>query len=279
MSTTDNSKPAFAGARLAFLTMHDKLPLVAPALTPLGFVLELATGFDTDQLGTFSGDIARQLTPVEAALKKAWLATELSGCRYGLGSEGSFGGGPMPGLVNWDQEILALIDRDSGQQIIASAAGPVGVGPIIVQNEAELRLALSRETPGQARILQLAGGQFHKGLTDADEIVSLLRRQGWQDGTELQLQPDLRAMCCPQRQQYIGKAAVQLAQQLQQQCPQCQAPDFTIKQREPGLLCQICHTPTSLIRHQHLRCDCCGYQQSREITELADPAHCPLCNP
>lgn len=279
MSMTDNSRPTFAGARLAFLTMHDKLPLVAPALTPLGFVLELASGFDTDQLGTFSGDIARQLTPVEAALKKAWLATELSGCRYGLGSEGSFGGGPMPGLVNWDQEILALVDRDSGQQIIASAAGPVGVGAIVVQNEAGLRIALSQDTPGQARILQLAGGQFRKGLTDADEIVSLLRGQGWQDGSALQLQPDLRAMCCPQRQQYIGKAAVQLAQQLQQRCPLCQAPDFSVKQRSAGLPCLVCQTPTNQLQFELLRCDCCGYQHKREIPQLADPMHCPSCNP
>jgi hypothetical protein len=279
MSATEHNKTTFTGARLAFLTMHDKLPLVTPALAPLGFMLELATGFDTDQLGTFSGDIARQLTPVEAALKKAWLAVELTGCRYGLGSEGSFGGGPMPGLVNWDQEILALVDRDSGQRIIASAAGPVGVGPILAQNEAELRLALSRDTPGQGRIIRLSCGQFQKGLTNADEIVSLLREQGWQDGCMLQLQPDLRAMCCPERQQYIGKAAVQLALQLQQRCPKCQAPDFSIKQRSRGLPCLVCQTPTSQVQFEHLRCDCCGYQQTNEITEQADPQYCPCCNP
>lgn len=275
---SEQSQPAFTGCTLAFLTMHDKLPLVAPALSALGFSLQLASGFDTDQLGTFSGEISRRLSPVETALQKARLAIELTGCRFGLGSEGSFGGGPMPGLVNWDQEILALIDSQSGQQIIAVAAGPVGVGRWTFDSEQLLHLALSRETPGQAQILQL-NGHCYKGLTDAAEILALLHQHGWQPGTEISMQPDLRAMHCPERQQYIRKAAEQLASQLLQCCPQCQAPDFTVKQREAGLLCLVCRRPTSLLRFEHYRCDCCGFERRAEIEQYAPPDCCSHCNP
>jgi len=51
--------------------------------------------FDTDQLGTFSGETSRTLSPSDCAARKAHLACELTGLSMGLGSEGSL----MPALM------------------------------------------------------------------------------------------------------------------------------------------------------------------------------------
>lgn len=272
------SAQPFAGATLALLTRHQKLGLVAPALTPLGFQLQLTDAFDTDQLGTFSGEIARTLSPLNAARQKAQLAAELTGARYGLGSEGSFGGGPLPGLLNWDHEILVWLDTTTGQQVVAQAAGAVRVAPVSFHSLDSLSQQLAGAPVGQGWMLQL-DNQLYKGLCSVAQISALLSQSTWFAGQQLTLQPDLRAMHCPERMHYIRQAAQQLAVQLQQRCPNCQAPDFSVKQQQTGLPCACCLTPTTAIHWQQYQCDCCGHQSRQMIEQLADPAVCPRCNP
>ena len=60
---------------IAFLTCHQKETVVAPILEKQGFAIRVENGFDTDALGTFTGETPRTLTQVQAALKKAQLAT------------------------------------------------------------------------------------------------------------------------------------------------------------------------------------------------------------
>jgi hypothetical protein len=64
---------------VALLTKHDKAGMVAPALAPLGLEVLATDGFDTDTLGTFSGEVERTLSPLECARRKARLACELTG--------------------------------------------------------------------------------------------------------------------------------------------------------------------------------------------------------
>ena len=56
----------------------------------------------------------------------------LTGEQFGLGSEGSFGGGPYPGLMNWDEEVICFYDKRTGIAIYVSGSGdPARVpGPI-----------------------------------------------------------------------------------------------------------------------------------------------------
>jgi len=274
--------PSFAGATLALLTRHQKLPLVASALAPLGFNLQLTEAFDTDQLGTFSGEIARTQTPLQAALHKAKLAAELTGARYGLGSEGSFGGGPLPGLLNWDQELLVWFDTQTGQQVVAEASGAVSIRAQPFTTLASLHDILTQAPSGQAWMLQLdttAKQPMYKGLQSQADIEAALTGSGWQSGQSVTLLPDLRAMHCPERQQYIRQAAMQLAAQLQQRCPACGAADFSVKSQQRGLPCASCLTATTAVLWRVQRCDCCGHQLNLRTEQLADPACCPQCNP
>jgi len=50
---------------------------------------------DTDQFGTFTGEVARTGAPADAARAKARLAMSVTGLPYGLASEASYG--PLPG--------------------------------------------------------------------------------------------------------------------------------------------------------------------------------------
>ena len=86
---------------IAFLTQHGKDRLLQPLFTEtMGCSLVRATGYDTDQLGTFTRDLQRPGTQIAAARFKAHKAIELTGLPIGLGSEGTFGADPVGGLLH-----------------------------------------------------------------------------------------------------------------------------------------------------------------------------------
>lgn len=114
----------YRNSAVALLTRHRKAAQVAPALAPLGLQVIETTAFDTNQLGSFSGEIARQQSARDCAREKARRACALTGLRLGIGSEGSFGGGPFPGLLNWDHELLLLHDAQTGRTSPRSRPAP-----------------------------------------------------------------------------------------------------------------------------------------------------------
>ena len=272
------------GRVAGLLTRHGKARMIAPALATVGLSVEATDAFDTDRLGTFSGEVERTLTPLECARRKAQLACELTGLDVGLGSEGSFGGGPMPGLVNWDTELLVLWDRVNAREIVAHAAGPVGVTSVAMESIAELEHKLARFDPAQAWLVRHPGGVV-KGLRGMDAIMEQCMRvglfaSGAAPAKKIMIEPDLRAMHCPERQVYIRQAAEQLAQRLQSHCPRCAAANFWLADAEQGLPCAGCGAPTALPIALIRRCQVCRYD-SREPCgrESADPGDCPWCNP
>jgi hypothetical protein len=98
---------------LALLTRHGKAAAVAGPLAEAGFAVHTVDDWDTDQLGTFTGEVPRPASQLEVAFMKARKAAELSGCRYGLGSEGSFGPDPFVSMSPWYVELLAWWDAQS----------------------------------------------------------------------------------------------------------------------------------------------------------------------
>ncbi len=95
--TADLHHPTYAGQRIALLTQHGKERVIAPVLdAALGCRVERIGCYDTDQLGTFTRDIPRPGSQVDAARTKARIGMALSGLTVGIASEGSFGPDPMP---------------------------------------------------------------------------------------------------------------------------------------------------------------------------------------
>ena len=56
---------------IVLLTCHGKAAAIAPPLATVGGQLRSETSYDTDQLGTFSGEIARSGSQRDAARQKA----------------------------------------------------------------------------------------------------------------------------------------------------------------------------------------------------------------
>jgi hypothetical protein len=103
---------------VAFATMHGKEEAVAKAFARhLAASITVPVGIDTDALGTFTGEVPRAGTIVEAARAKALLAIKLTGLRCGLGSEGSFGPHPYIPFIPRDIEVLLFVDQENDIEI------------------------------------------------------------------------------------------------------------------------------------------------------------------
>lgn len=278
------SRLGIQNKQLALLTKHHKAALIAPSLQAAGFHLLSTDAFDTDTLGTFAGEVSRQQSPLDCARSKAKLAISLTGLSIGLGSEGSFGGGPMPGLVNWDEELLLYLDGQTGQEIVAFAAGPISLAAVLSDDLRILQAHMTQQDTQQGWIVRHANGVI-KGLLGISALEQALTAANLlQNNTALkeqvQLEPDFRAHLCPARQNYIKQAAEQLAARLQALCPKCQAPDFWRKGAERGLPCELCAYPTSQVKYYIKSCSCCDHTEHEAApTMQAAATHCPLCNP
>ncbi|MBF7728794.1 DUF6671 family protein [Pseudomonas sp. N040] len=266
---------------LAFLTKHDKAPLVADCLADIGFAVKTVDSFDTDRLGTFSREVARTGSAHETALTKARLAAQLAGTRYGLGSEGSFGRDPYLRMLPWDSELLCWWDAEQGYAVYASQGGSdTNYAQRWVTSLEDARAFASKAGfPEHALIIGQSGdGVFCKGLRDPAQfeqiVLAILHTQD-----RVWLETDMRAHLNPSRQALIKRAANQLAMRLAINCPACQAAGYSVQQLQPGLACLDCAHPTAQTLSELWLCGACGHAETRYRTGFAEPGHCPQCNP
>ena len=112
------------GQKAVLATMHGKERVIAPILNScFGLDVETCVGLDTDKFGTFSRDIKRLGTSLEAAREKAKAAAELTPmARVAIASEGSFGPSPSLPFVPIGREIVLLLDIDTGFEIVGTDA-------------------------------------------------------------------------------------------------------------------------------------------------------------
>ena len=82
----------FANRKLVITTQHEKERVLAPILEKfLGVTCVTPTKFNTDLLGTFSGEVPRKDDDMTTARKKCLIGMEELNCNLGVASEGSFG--------------------------------------------------------------------------------------------------------------------------------------------------------------------------------------------
>ncbi|MBU3694475.1 MAG: hypothetical protein FGM40_06555 [Rhodocyclaceae bacterium] len=268
--------------RVCLLTRHAKGPAVAPALAAVGFALETIDGFDTDTLGTFSGEVERQGSMRDAALAKARLACELGGCRYGLGSEGSFGGDPFLGMSGWGRELLVWWDAEAGYAVEGFAQGPETNWRAleVADVDAARRFADAVGFPGHGILVGRPGeAWFDKACDTLDTLVARVE-QGLAAGAgPVALQTDMRAHRNPTRMRMISRAASALSSRLSTPCPACAAPGFGPVAPVPGAPCEACGAPTHVPRAERRACPRCGHEQLHALAHRAPPERCDQCNP
>ncbi len=273
--------------------MHGKERALARSFRAgLGAELRLHRA-DTDQLGTFSGDVERPGDAISTCRAKAELGLEATGQTLGLASEGSFGPHPAIPFLAVGQEVLVFIDRERQLTVVEQHLEPRTTFASRSLQLADLHsdalqrwLALVR-FPSHGLIVRPelgpVQGPCFKGIHDARQLERAIRRCAdvGSDGL-VRLESDMRAHCNPTRMASIRRLGFQLVRRLRQPCPACGSPGWGPRESLEGLPCRTCRTPTSLIAAERWRCPACEHSEERprrDGLELADPMHCPWCNP
>lgn len=273
----------YAGRRVALLTQHGKERVIEPAI---GCRVQLASGYDTDLLGTFTRDIPRAGLQIEAARQKARIGMDLAGLPLGLASEGSFGPDPMVGMFAWNVEFVIFIDDEQGLEIVGHAQGEASHVHLLTGDWAAAE-AFARQAafPGHHLVVRPEGEndpRLRKGIAAWTELAAAFAwAQAQSASGQVFLESDLRAHANPTRMENIRRAAEDLAARLRSLCPACGAPGFWLVERVAGLPCADCGAPTRETRAEVQGCLTCAHRVTHQRTDptAADPGRCDTCNP
>lgn len=286
MQSLSPSQSDYSGQRVALLTQHGKqVPLGEVLDQSLGCQLVHITKYDTDQLGTFTRDVARKGSQLDAARAKARIGMTLSRLPIGLASEGSFGPDPFSFMLPHNLELLVWIDDRLGIEIVATASGRTNFSHKTVKHwqDAE-HFAKTAGFPEHYLIVRPGDEhhpEFRKGLSNWDSLRDAVT---WalakSPDCQAFIETDMRAFANPTRMQTIRLAAEALIQKLQSHCLACGAPGFARSGIIRGLPCEDCGQPTEEAKADVFRCVSCEYQMvtDRE-TDFADAGKCGYCNP
>lgn len=283
---TGNRHP-YCGRRMVLLTRHGKEAMIGPVLAnTVGARVEGLYDYDTDQLGTFTREIPRRGTQMEAARRKAQIGMELSGCPLGLASEGAFGMDPYAGFMPWNTEIVVFLDTDRGLEITGTVQGPAhNLQRTIHDWQAMRRFAEEAGFPDDRLVLRANdenNPRLRKGIDNWEDLEQVFHQM--LDSSEtgaVFAEHDLRAHCHAPRREMIRQAAMDLAEKLGSLCPACGCPGFWVSDYVRGLPCEWCQAPTREVLADIWSCPYCEHreQQQRPGREFADPGRCDYCNP
>lgn len=278
-----SSHSSYAGRLITFATMHGKEHLAQQAFHDiLGATVSAAGGLNTDQFGTFAGDIPRTLSPRSAARAKARLGMQIAGTTLGLASEGSFSSGFGPLVEN--MEILLFIDKTLGLELVEGAVNVSALpgGRRVDNADSALAFASAAGFPEQGVIVQSTNDNHltvYKNFTqlsDLEETVDMLLT----DQSSVTILPDYRAHKSPARAETIRRLSYQMARRLATPCSLCQAPGFGQVDIERGVPCSDCRSATALIAADLHGCGRCTHRTRIPRGQAtADPQWCDYCNP
>jgi hypothetical protein len=277
----------FAGRKLVIGTKHDKEKVIAPIIEKvIGVNCFIPENFDTDLLGTFTGEIDRQDDPLVTVRKKCLAAMDATNCDLGIASEGSFGAHPVSPFISADEELLIFIDRQNRIEVTArelSTSTNFRAEEITSENQL-LEFASKVGFPTHALILRRSAKDITsitKCINDVDTLKAKFHAL-MNDYGEAFAETDMRAMYNPTRMQVIEGLTKKLADNIRSSCPVCEMPGFNITEVKSGLPCEYCHLPTRSILSWVLQCKHCLHQEVKMYPQgkrYCDPMYCDYCNP
>lgn len=281
----------FKNRSAVLATMHKKERVISPVLNKeLGIQLTVPEGFDSDNFGTFTGDIKRTGNQIEAARMKAHAAMELSGQTLAISSEGSFGSHPVIPFFPFNREIVLLIDKENDLEIVGMATSTEAnhKSSRVHSFEEALAFAESIGFPKTGVVVKVKedskeSSEITKGIIKIEQLEEAFRAISFKsDDKSVYIETDLRAMFNPKRMIVIEAAAIDLVKKVKSLCPECSWPGFQITERVKGLPCGWCNLPTELIKSNIYECKNCGYCKKDDFPNgitKADPGNCQFCNP
>jgi hypothetical protein len=281
-------KPLYAGGVIVLTTHHGKDRALSRVFAAgLGARLQLCDQ-DTDQLGTFSGDIPRLVDAAATCRTKALLGMQATGLRLGLASEASFGPHPAMPMLPVGQELLLFLDQERDLCVLEQRLEwRTNYSHTLLEPGASPEIWLRQvgfPTHGViARPAEPQPGLLFKGLQRSADLAEVLERCRRADPQgRVWLETDMRANCNPTRMRSIRRLGIALVRRLRTPCPECGSPGWGLLDTKPGLPCSDCGTATELTLCEIWGCEQCGArrEQPRGDARLqADPGQCPWCNP
>lgn len=277
----------FADRSLVIATQHGKEQVIAPILSKeFGVHVIVNTHVNTDTQGTFTGTIARTLSPLEAAIKKCELAMDHYQVDLAIASEGSFGQHPSLWFAACDDELVVLVDRKNKWVFKArEISTQTNFEQAQVSNLEELENYLQRvQFPSHQVYCKEKNNNDEWDIKYFSDIQQLKETaaSAWDRGGHLELETDMRAMNNPTRMKVIELATQKLIEIIKTPCPSCHLPGFAISSAIEGLPCSACLEPTQSTKAHQYKCDHCSFEEQRndQITKkFEDPMYCPHCNP
>ena len=259
----------------AIATKHLKEQIIAPQFAQLEIALQVAQ-VDTDLLGTFTGEIERNGTPKEVALRKARLGMQATGLPYGIASEGSIGPDPMVPFLSSDIECLVWVDDLLGIEIVEfHRSMEIVAAHAVIDSGFDLEEFLKKaDFPNHGLIVKSKEG-IVKGITNRADLEKAL------SDNAISIESDLRSQFSPSRQKNIAAVSQQLVGRLAVLCKQCQTPGFGVVGNLYGLECVECKNFVErAVRGKVLGCAKCDYKEEVENERrFVQPADCDYCNP
>jgi hypothetical protein len=277
------------------MTYTDKLVLLASkhhkeqAIEPV-FRQTLACNLcvediDTDQFGTFTGEIPRSLPAYETCILKATYAANEKKYALSVASEGSFGPHPSNPFIPHAHEIMVFVDLEKKWTIGEQLLTPKTNYKMMTINKDTLLDPFLKSAlfPSHALTLQSADRRdvIAKGIHDHHQLHASLS-DGFKKHNELFIATDMRAMMNPTRMQTLAELAEKLAIRIKSLCPGCGVPGFGFKSVNGHLSCGLCRNDTKMHRYEEWGCIQCDYQEQRSRKDrliVADPTFCDYCNP
>ena len=277
----------YANETIYFVTKHGKEEILAPLFQEIGIRCK-RIALDTDQFGTFSGEVERTGSVRETLRKK--ISAAASGFAEGrlfLSSEGSFSSDSLFGFLQSDLESLLLWDRELGTEIYAEYLdrAPVHAEASFGPSDDFHEFLEKIDFPEHATMVSPEGQYMpmFKGLKSEHDVAQAMLECFWHSTTgEVVIATDLRADQNRTRRVAIRKAGEALIGKLQSLCPKCSVPGFSISRGLPGLRCIGCGKPSTVPATVLFQCVGCGHKEEKSrpdgISRLPIE-ECEYCNP
>jgi hypothetical protein len=277
----------FANRKLFIATKHHKEAVIKPLLEKkLGVLCFTMDDFETDNLGTFSGEILREKDPLTTLRAKCDQGRAHSNCDLVIANEGSFGGHPSLFFADADDELLMLKDYKNNIEIVARELSlNTNLNAAKIENEQQLSIfAKQAQFPSHAIILKYCEKnkrRVYKGIQNEVLLLQKFRQLKAEFGYAY-AETDMRAHYNPTRMEVISNAVAKLLQKIDKKCPECKTPGFDVVKADTGLPCGNCGLPTRSVLSFLYECKVCNHTEEElhpKQKKTEDPTYCDNCNP
>ncbi len=276
----------FTGRSAVIANKHSKERVIAPILEEaLGLKIIVPKKIDTDQFGTFTRDIARRGSQLDAARSKALEGIKLTGLDIGIASEGAFA--PY-GFTNANTEIVILIDLKNNWEFVGGSKSlQTNIAETSV-NSVEDALIFAKQIGFPEHGLVVRKNKkdtkyMSKGINSEVELRQAVERiLKLPLNNRVFIETDMRAHQNPTRMEVIRQAALDLVRTIKRRCTECGTPGMKYIKSNSGLPCSSCGLKTDSTLSITYECQSC-HAIKDEIypygIKTCDPANCQWCNP